>query len=190
MYQKYQTDALILRSYERGEADRVYALFTREFGLVWARAVAVRREASRMRFALQSGSYAGLSLVRGKRGWKIAGTQPKALLDPTHAGTRSFARIALLLERLVHGEEINVYVFETLHGAHTALMHDASETHALIELIAVARVLYGLGYLSTEALGDALFIETSYSPEQLAEVNAKRTQLLSMVNKALGETQL
>ena len=28
MYQKYQTDALVLQSYERGEADRVFMLLT------------------------------------------------------------------------------------------------------------------------------------------------------------------
>ena len=73
MYQKYQTEALVLGSRERGEADRVFALYTRDFGLVWARASGVRRENSKMRYALQSYCYIQTGLVRGKRGWRLAG---------------------------------------------------------------------------------------------------------------------
>ena len=73
MYQKYNTEALILGSWESGESDRVFALFTRDFGLVRARATAVRAERSKMRYALQSYAHANVSLVRGKRGWRLAG---------------------------------------------------------------------------------------------------------------------
>ena len=53
MYQKYHTEALVLGSREQGEADKVFALYTKDFGLVRARASAVRREYSRMRYGLQ-----------------------------------------------------------------------------------------------------------------------------------------
>jgi recombinational DNA repair protein (RecF pathway) len=50
MYQKYHTEAIVLGSIERGEADRTIALMTRDFGLVRARASAVRSETSKMRY--------------------------------------------------------------------------------------------------------------------------------------------
>ncbi|OGG58601.1 hypothetical protein A2765_02670 [Candidatus Kaiserbacteria bacterium RIFCSPHIGHO2_01_FULL_56_24] len=191
MYQKYQTDALILRGYERGEADRVYALFTREFGFVWARASAVRRESSRMRYALQTGARSNVSLVRGNRGWRLAGAAAVSRIDPGHGSAVStFARIGQLLERLSPGEETNEYLFETLSQAHEALMREPREAHATIELVAVARMLYALGYLSIEALGSALFAQTAFAPSHLEEAQALRPKLLSSVNKALSETQL
>ena len=78
MYQKYQTEALILGSREQGENDRLYTLFTREFGLVQARASAVRKETSRMRYALQNYARANAALVKGKRGWRMAGASSLA----------------------------------------------------------------------------------------------------------------
>src|SRR5665213_2708544 len=75
MYQKYHTEALVLGSRESGEADKVFALFTRDFGLVRARASSVRSESSKMRYALQKYSRASISLVRGKRGWRILDTR-------------------------------------------------------------------------------------------------------------------
>lgn len=191
MYEKYQTDVLIFRSYERGEADRVYALLTREFGFVWARSSAVRRESSKMRYTLQPGSRARVSLVRGNRGWRIAGTTADARIDVVNrTAIHAFIRMGQLLERLSPGEEVNTYLFDSLVEAHAALMREPKETHPIIELVAVARILYALGYLSSEALGTALFAETAYAPAQLAEAVALRSKLLSSVNNALSETQL
>ena len=191
MYTKYQTDALVLRSYERGEADRVFALYTREFGFVWARASAVRRESSRMRYAIQNYARANVSLVRGNRGWRVAGAAALAQIDAHNvSGSKTFARIASLVERLVIGEEKNEYLFTALAEAQNALTHEVREAHGTIELLCVARVLYALGYVSAEALGTALFTHAAYTLPDLTEAEAARTKLLSSVNKALSQTHL
>jgi len=190
-YQKYSTDAIVLRSLERGEADKLVALYTREFGLVWARGSAVRRESSRMRYALQNYTRSSVSFVRGTRGWRIAGATSHEVVDVGNvSGVAAFARIALLVERLVRGEDQNEYLFMTLTDAHHALMREASERHAVIELVCVARILYALGYLSADALGTALFTHTMYAQSHLTEAETKRETLLSSVNKAIAETHL
>lgn len=191
MYQKYQTDTLVLRSYERGEAHRIYALFTREFGLVWARATAVRRENSRQRYALQSGSRSMVSLVRGHKGWRVAGATAIEQLDMRKvSGVHAFTRISALLERLGGGEEPNSYLFDTLVHAYASLMREGAELHPVIELVTVARMLFALGYLSQDAFGTALFAETAYTEAGLREVQGVRSQVLASVNKSLSETQL
>jgi recombinational DNA repair protein (RecF pathway) len=191
MYQKYQTEALVLRSYERGEADRVFALYTKEFGFVWARASAVRRESSKMRYALQNYARAKVSLVRGARGWRLAGAHALSHITPENvSGITVFARVARLLDRLLAGEDVNTYLYETLMEAHAAIQRELKEQHAAIELVCVARVLYSLGYLSAEATGSALFTHAAYAPPDLAEAENIRTKLLSSVNKALSGTHL
>lgn len=187
MYQKYQTPAIILRSYERGEADRVFALYTEEFGHVWARASSVRRESSRQRYALQNYAIANVSLVRGKAGWRLAGAS--ALASVGDAGS-TFARISNLVGRLVGGEGRNEYLFQTLLSAHEALRAAPDGARGAIELLAVARILYALGYVSAEALGTALFTHTAFSPEELTEAESARSELLVSVNRALSETHL
>ncbi len=190
MYQKYQTEALVLAAHERGEADRLFVLYTRDFGLVRARASAVRSEKSRMRYAMQSYARASCALVKGKRGWRVAGAAAikGAFGDPR--GVAAFARIATLTMRLVHGEEKNDYLFAALAEAHDALMKETCEEFGTIEIVCVARILFALGYISSEALSTALFTHTAYTGESLVEAETLKDKLLSSINKAIAQTHL
>lgn len=199
-YQKYHTEALVLGGREAGEADTAVALYTRDFGLVWARASAVRTEHSKMRHALQKLSRADVSLVRGARGWRAAGASCRAAAL-AGAGLHAFARASALVLRLVGGEDRNDYLFDALAEAHRALLGDPSAPHSnprnseegaipTIELVCVARVLYALGYLSAEALDTALLSHTAYGIEHLREAETLRDTLLSSINSAIAETHL
>lgn len=191
MYQKYHTEALVLGSRQHGEADKVYALYTKDFGLVYARASAVRREASKMRYALQNYAHAHTSLVKGKRGWRLAGaTALHAATGDAH-GLHAFARASALVMRLVQGAERNDYLFAALSEAHEALrgVKDAGMA-GIVEIVCVARVLYALGYLSSEALSTALFTHTAYTGESLLEAETLKDKLLVSINKAIAETHL
>ena len=190
MYEKYHTEALVLGNREMGEADRVIALFTRDFGLVRARASAVRKEYSKMRFAVQDYARADVSLVRGKRGWRLAGATALKPATGDRKCIATFARIAELTIRLVHGEEKNDYLFAVLSEAHDALMREKVEAGATIEIVCVARVLYALGYLSAEALETALFTHTAFDREHVLEAEAKRDEILASINRAIAETHL
>lgn len=191
MYAKYQTEAIVLGSVSTNEADKVLSLYTRDFGFIRAKATAVRREASRMRYALQNFSHAHVALVRGSRGWRVAGAIP--LLSSVEAepeGLAALARVSQLLARLVKGEEKNEYLFASLKDAHAALVQKPCPAHATIELMCVARILYALGYLSFEAFETALFSHTAYVGEHLKEAEQLREKLLSSVNRAISETNL
>ncbi len=197
MYQKYHTEALVLGSRESGENDRVFALYTREFGLVRARASAVRTERSRMRYTLQNYARANVSLIKGKRGWRLAGASAIHTAHGDSRGVAAFARISELVARLVQGEEANVYLFAALAEGHGALMSaqgrsasGGQDIFGTIEIVCVARVLYALGYISTEALSTALFTHTAYTGESLLEAETMRDKLLSSINKAIAETHL
>lgn len=190
-YQKYQTEALILTSVERGEADKMYILYTEEFGMVRARATGVRKEASKMRYALQSGSRANVGLVRGKSGWRLAGASlSKGAARASEESLRAFMRLARLLERLVVPEEKNAYLYETMKEAHEIFMSPAQAERPLVELLSAARILYALGYLSHESFGEALLTRLRYEESDIAETRAKQELLLESVNKAIAETQL
>jgi recombinational DNA repair protein (RecF pathway) len=190
MYQKYHTDALILGSREQGEADKVFALFTQDFGLVRARASAVRSEHSKMRFAMQKYARAKVSLVKGKRGWRAAGASSLKSASGDLRGITTFARISELVLRLVHGEEKNDYLFAALSEAHDALMVENCDSFGIIEIVCVARILFALGYISSEALSTALFTHTAYTGESLLEAETMKDKLLLSINKAIAETQL
>ncbi len=190
MYEKYNTEALVLASRESGESDRTVVLFTKDFGLVRARATAVRTERSKMRYALQNYTRANVSFVKGKRGWRVAGSTAIQIAAGDSRGIGAFARISELVMRLVHGEEQNPYLYAALAEAHGALMQEKTDAFGTIEMVCVARILYSLGYISSEALSTALFTHTAYTGESLLEAETMRDKLLSSINKAIAETQL
>ena len=191
MYQKYSTEALVISSRESGESDRFFSLFTRDFGLVRARATAVRSEKSRMRYALQDFSRANVSLIRGKRGWRVAGaTSLSTAIDKDAKGVCAFARIAELVNRLIAGEEQSPYIFAALSDAHDALMRGSNGSTGTIEIVCVARILFALGYISDEALQTALFTHTDYAIEHLSEAEEMKDKLLASINRAILETHL
>ena len=191
MYQKYQTEALVLQSRPMGESDKMCTLYTRDFGLVCARVSGVRNERSKMRYALQDYSRAMVGLVRGSRGWRLAGAVAIETAARKDANSiRVFARISELVAKLVAGEEENPYLYEALSQTHDALMQESCESSATIEIVAVARVLYALGYISAEALQTALFTHTAYAYDHLLEAESIRDDLLLSINRALSETHL
>lgn len=200
MYQKYATDALVLGSRERGEADKVFALYTCDFGLVHARASAVRTEQSKMRYALQHYERSRVVLVKGKHGWRVVGGHAITMPRGDRRALLAFARISALASRLIQGQERHEYLFAVLAEAHEALMSnqggsvlgqiDPSSIIGTIELVCVARLLFALGYLSNEALETALFTHTAYTGESLLEAEGMRHILLSSINKAIAETHL
>ena len=173
-----------------GEHDKVFALYTHDFGLVRARASAVRTMHSRMRSALTLFSHASVSLIRGTRGWRIAGSHvvPHDVLSAE--GVHTYARIAQLCLRLVRGEEANPYLFEVLVGARGACVAHTTISLASVELLCVARILYALGYISPQALTAALFTHAQYAQSDLSIVEGTQKDMLLSVNKALSETQL
>lgn len=191
MYNKYYTQALVLGSRERGEADKVVTLYTKEFGLVRARATGMRSEASRMRYALQHYARVAASLIRGKQGWRLAGVSLEQASGNVE-NTKIFARIAALTERLVQGEETNPLLFSVLSDAHTALMTPQNGVSIVtsVEILCVARMLHALGYLSHEALETVFFTHTDYSLESLRAAESEREELLNRINKAIAEAQL
>jgi hypothetical protein len=97
-------------------------------------------------------------------------------------------RIMRLVERLVQGEEEEVLLYDVLFNAHTALRDQLPPEG--VELLTVARVLYRLGYLSPEALGQVLISGAHYRYEEVVGVLEQRSTVLMSVNTALTATQL
>lgn len=191
MYEKYQSDALVFSSREHGEADRVYTLYTRDFGLVRARASAVRMERSKMRPALQHCAHVSVGLVRGARGWRLAGA---TVLHSAHGASeealRAYSRLGRLLERLVVSDERHEYLFVMLSEAHAALLGANDSELPAIELLSVARMLHALGYLAEKSIPNTLLSGAGYGMDGLVQVETLRPAFLASVNRALSETHL
>lgn len=181
-YQTYTTDALVIGSEDRLTADRVISLFTREAGLVRARAVSVRRERSKLRYGLQDFSLVRTSLVRGKQGWRVTGAECAVNLyfstDDRHVRGAQL-RILRLVRRLVRGEETHAALYDVLIDGLAALSARAQEEIVHAERVLTLRLLSMLGYvapkdiyqqiLKAPSLKEALFVELGEAEEKAIE---------------------
>src|SRR3989338_8324981 len=108
MYHIYHTEAFVLGAKNRGEANKVITIYTRELGLLRASAQGIRLSKSKSRFALQDFSYAKVDLVRGKEFWRVTSSTPISSFPYLRRDKKSLSlifQISKLLERLCAGEE-------------------------------------------------------------------------------------
>lgn len=178
-------------SSEVGEAGKRYALFTRELGLVYARATGVRHMKSKLRFVLTDFAYVKADLVQGKNFWRITSASKTSKLEniTKHRATfEIFGNIARLLSRLLVAAEPNPKLFEDVIAGLSVLEGSKAEDLPNVEAVMVLRILHNLGYIGSGALEP---ITTSpFEPELVYKASAARTLILKEINKALRESQL
>jgi recombinational DNA repair protein (RecF pathway) len=142
--EKYTTEALVIESFDQGEHDRVYKLFTHDFGLVMAHAKSVRKLESKLRAHMLPRSVSLVTLVQGRDVWRLVGAEQLET-----KGTM-IGDVAHLVRRLIRGE-----------GAHKALytrlmeflsqesMFDKQKARLLLYYL----LLVELGYADARKIG-------------------------------------
>jgi len=157
-YATYTTKALICGTFNRNTADRSYLLFTREAGMLYADARSVREERSRQRYALQDFSLARVSLVKGKRGWKIGSIEAcrnyyQEAID--RAARTSVVSLFRLLRRFVKGEEPAQDFFDYVVASLTELTGE-TEVRSFVSLAVQVRILSLLGYVDVKTVPESV----------------------------------
>lgn len=184
----YNTEAILLADLPRGEDNRLYFFFTRKLGLVAAQATGVRLLRSKLRFHLSLFSHVDIELVRGKNLWRLVGVYGRTnpiIMD----NWPPFARISNLVQRMVHGEEINDALFETVVGARSMFSKPVSKAESdQIELVSVARILSSLGYLDTNKYSAVL--DGDITDASLKSATEIKKNLIPDINRALKESHL
>lgn len=183
MRHKYQTPAVVIARTPSGEANLSVALLTREFGIVYARAQGARKPGAKMAAGLQTLAEADVTLLRGKDGWRLAGTilaEDWAHQLPKKARERA-ARTLALADRLVRGESTDPALYIIATAYLRALAELPEESHDAAEALAALRMLAALGLDAGEGYGD----ERDYSVEILVRAQADRSALVSRINRGI-----
>lgn len=189
-YQTYITEAIVCGKNVHQTSDCSYTLFTRSMGVVYAHAQSVREERSKHRYALQECSYARVTLVHGKSGWRVTGAEPIQnfyTLAETRA-ERAFVRnILLLIRRLIQGETAHENLFNDVVYACTQVRRYSPD---ILEVILTLRIVHMLGYVADEQ-EIRVFVEqplAKLSIDTLESDTKKKCTLC--INNALKESHL
>jgi len=157
-YVTYTTKALVCGTFKRNTSDSSYLLFTREAGMLYADARSVREEKSRQRYALQDFSLIKVSLIKGKRGWKIGSVNCLSNFyqeaeDKSARG--SVVSIFRLLRRFLRGEEPAKELFDLSHSGLEILKKTIVERE-FVESVIKLKILTNLGYVNSEKIPKAV----------------------------------
>ncbi len=161
----YHADAIVIRSREYGESDRILTIFSRENGKLQAIAKGVRKPKSRQRGGTQLFTYADFLLYRGKSLDTVSQVSPKESfphlwddLDRTMAATG----IAELLDISVMTEQPQPELFSLTLTCFFLLAHYEP---LLVQSAYTLRLMALLGYLPV--LGECVDCGTKIQGERL-----------------------
>ncbi len=197
MYAIHTTQGFIISSRHTGEAGKLLAIFTKDLGLIRATAQGIRFEKSKLRPFIQDFSLGVFSFVRGKEYWRLTNAQEssdiKAKGNVGDLKQELIARIALLLNRLLQGEEAHPELFVTLDSLFSFLRINQElsiEGTKTLESLIVTRILHRLGYVSILSELKAQIESNEISLEILTSLKESRVSMNQHINKALRESHL
>jgi DNA repair protein RecO len=196
MAHQYSTDALVLGSYNAGEANKTYILFTELFGLLYCQARSVRKEGAKLSSNLQPLSRSTVTLIRGKKGWKVVGSVETGNIYYAlqHAPqTRDMViRIAKLVRRLVRGEEKNHSLFQALMQGLSYCLERELDAAAVasVERLLALRILATLGYMTPQPQFTSLLAHYTVEEGDVALLADQKAIATREINAALKNAQL
>jgi recombinational DNA repair protein (RecF pathway) len=196
MYHKHTTHAFVLNISPSGEKNNFITLFTREFGMIRAKAQSVRVVDSKLRYALQEYSYVEASFVKGKDIWRITNALPIyniyfELKDKQNI-FMSIARIFSLLKRLIPDEGCEALIFNDLEIVCENARSDkySKNTIEILEWLFVLRTLYFLGYVHKENFQDLCGENICWDDKYLETIAFNKDNVIYAINNALKASNL
>lgn len=142
--EKYTTKCLVLGYFDQGESDRVYKIFTREFGLVMVHAKSIRKLESKMRAHVMPHAFSLVTLVKGKEVWRLVGAEEQKESSDVHY------EVSELVTRFIHGEEPHKELFDRIEEfVEKSVIYDKKNYRILFYYI----LLVELGYADSMIVG-------------------------------------
>lgn len=181
--EKYVTKGIILESYDQGEHDRVFKVFTREFGLLMCHAKSIRKLESKLRAHTLPRGESLLTLVKGRDVWRLVGAE-RTVTEGMHMHD-----ITLALIRFIRGEGRHKALYDKIIAfSRYKAGHDEQTT----KLVLYYMLLVDLGYADATVCGASTVKEyTQFSCEDLyTHVLLTRRAVRTHIHQALTEIQL
>jgi len=186
----YQTPALILKTKNTRESNKLVYLYTEKFGLIYATLQSVREIKSKMRYHMQAYSLVDIDLVSGKSIWRITGVHEK-ISSFTYVETPWYPLISIISETLIRlciGEEENEKLWSEINLFFQNLNTENEFYIKEYEIIVMVRFLYSLGYW--DEIDMLIQTDEPYSREIFDYVKANNLRYIKKINQSLYDSQL
>ena len=190
-YQTYTTEALVCGSFLHNTADKVFLLFTREAGMLYATAKSVREERSKQRFALQDFSLINVSLIKGKQGWRVGSVEVEMNYFAKAEGRSARGSVVLLfktLRRFIHGEEPLQKLFDFCLEALKVISQE-NQQRSFLDAVIQLKILNELGYVDKNNLPEGIE-KANFSDLVNYQNDLSVPKLEKLIEKAIANSHL
>jgi len=190
----YQTEGFVLGSRDFGESNRLFYIFTKDLGLINTTAQGVRELKSKLKYSLQDFGYTKINTVKSKGFWRITNAESinghNSVVNDQEKIVIT-AQIFTLLRRLLHGEERNGELFDTVLKFVEFIDSNNLTSKELknLEIAINLQILNCLGYGTSE---EKLipFLNCEITKDTLNDISLLKEVALVEINTALKESQL
>ena len=188
----YNTEAFVISSRNSGEADRNFKLFTKDFGVISAKATGIRKVESRLRYFVQDFKYIDASIVKGKNYWRLVSARPIHDLNSRKSlTTSSRIRSLQLIGKLAPEGEPLTELFDELVAAYTytSTTHPRMEDMESIEALIALKILHSLGYWGDKQSENDL-VKSPFNETAIERIKVTKKTIIRELNNSLRATQL
>ena len=187
MHNRYESECFVFKSYSDKESSRTYILFSKELGLIYAKAQGIELPASKLRASLEAPAKSKVSLVRGKEIWRIVGAEKVDSLWHSLRNNREalmlMSRLFSLTKRMLPKEERHEEIYSIMEDCLEALSRkNEVDDYEVIELLGVSRILHHLGYFILKREYESFF-GSSLISLKTEQVLKSRRQLVFDINQ-------
>lgn len=189
MYHIHTTEGIILKRFKE-DYNASFLIFTKDFGLIRAKAQGVRKVESKLKPALQEYCLSEISFVKGKTGFRIVGAQSLySFFDSQFLeSSQTIALICNTILRFVHYEEKNSEIYGILEKGFKELKKNINVD--IIEILILILVMNSLGYISKDELGLNLSTVSLSNIEVINKIKENKNKITGLINKAFKESHL
>lgn len=186
----YQTPALILKTKNMRESNKLVYLYTKKFGLIYASMQSLRDLRSKMRYHIHPHALVDVDVVQGRNIWRITGVHEhqSAFQKLDTPWYRLQSLVCDMVHRLCIDEDTNESLWNDIHMLYDYMYHHDALYHDVYEYIIMVRILYHLGYWSTH--DTVVEVDNPYVPHIVEHVAQHKAEYIKKINEALHDSQL
>ncbi len=194
MFPRYRTLGFVFRQKDLGEADKIFSVFTKDFGRIEVLGKGIRKISSKLRGGIEIFSISEIEFVEGRYQKRLVGAQIKKRFKKIKKDLKKLSiafKIAEALDLLIRGPEREKKIFLLLEKTFSKL--NFSKRERLIYLIFFWKLISLLGYslqinfcsLCQKKINQRVFIDFS-----LGGVICERCQKVARMGREVDKSVL
>ena len=181
--EKESTEAIIIKIYESGESDVVVKMYARDFGMIFAKSMSLRKSV-KLRAHILENRISSVTLVKGKEYYRLAGAKEEYDKINEH---KNLPQVTALVNRYITGEQKNIRLYDRL----IEYINYRDLDNGTLRLCLTSEFMIMLGYLDSDSLGLNLEKYLSLSlDDYILHIQLRKKEAVQIVTHAITASML